>query len=325
MNEGEKEYFAISLDPIHIGTGGYRLGRVDLSIVRDPVTNVPKIPATSLTGPARAFTALRRRRYRWQKGDVDNIKEYSCAGKGGEGGEKHCGESSPACPVCIPYGFSKKDFSFQGLAQFFDAHILFYPVTTMIGPVWITSPLTLEFINEGKFTVSDDRFYPLGEINRKRLNFGYLLLEKDEDGKGELKDFPSVPQYIKDRSVLIPDNLFSKIVNSNLEVRTSVSIDPATGAAEEGALFSYEAIPRGTVFKFEIIYNDPQNFRINGKQIEINDPNSSNKKIPASITWVKNQVEEGLKLFETLGIGGMNTRGMGRIKILNIGGNNGKK
>jgi len=34
--------------------------------------------------------------------------------------------------------------------------------------------------------------------------------------------------------------------------------------------------------------------------------------------WVKTQVEKGLLLFETLGIGGMNTRGMGRIRILNL-------
>ena len=33
---------------------------------------------------------------------------------------------------------------------------------------------------------------------------------------------------------------------------------------------------------------------------------------------VKQIVEEGLKLFESLGLGGMNTRGMGRLKVLNL-------
>ena len=33
---------------------------------------------------------------------------------------------------------------------------------------------------------------------------------------------------------------------------------------------------------------------------------------------MKAQVEKGLKLFEILGIGGMGTRGMGRLKILNL-------
>ncbi|WP_421658971.1 RAMP superfamily CRISPR-associated protein [Leptothermofonsia sp. ETS-13] len=49
-------------------------------------------------------------------------------------------------------------------------------------------------------------------------------------------------QVIK-RIVLVKDSLFSHIVNSNLEVRTSVAISPETGAAEEGALFTYEALP----------------------------------------------------------------------------------
>jgi len=30
----QKIYFAMALDPIHIGTGGYRLGRVDNTIVK---------------------------------------------------------------------------------------------------------------------------------------------------------------------------------------------------------------------------------------------------------------------------------------------------
>jgi len=51
-------YFAIALDPIHVGMGGMRLGRVDMSIVREPGTNVPKIPGTSLSGACRTYTAM---------------------------------------------------------------------------------------------------------------------------------------------------------------------------------------------------------------------------------------------------------------------------
>ena len=52
--------------------------------------------------------------------------------------------------------------------------------------------------------------------------------------------------------VIVPDSLISQIINSNLEVRTSVSIDPLTGAAKKGALFTSEAIPRGTAFYGDI-------------------------------------------------------------------------
>ena len=34
--------FFLALDPVHIGTGGYRLGRVDMTIAREPGTNCPR-------------------------------------------------------------------------------------------------------------------------------------------------------------------------------------------------------------------------------------------------------------------------------------------
>lgn len=307
-----KTYYAIALDPIHIGSGGSRLGRVDLPIIREPGTNLPKIPGTSINGPARAYTALATNRYLWK----ESSQEFSCAGRGGEGGEKHCGKINPACPVCIPYGFSKgTGFSMHGLAQFFDAHIIFFPVASMIGPVWVTSPIALSVLGiNSEFNVPDDGFYPIGEQvqTKERLNFGWLLLHKAND-TGKVNAFPSeIPDLFKQRVVLVSDKLFTHIVNSNLEVRTSVSIDPQTGTAEEGALFTYEAIPRGTLFKFDITFSPAKTYKISGKEIKA----EGNADIGTD--WIKTQIEKGLKLFETLGIGGMGTRGMGRLKILNL-------
>ena len=296
-----KIYYAIALDPIHVGAGGARLERVDLPIIREPGTNLPKIPGTSISGPARTYTAMQTNR-------------YSCAGRGGEGGENHCGSVDPACPVCVPYGFSKgSGNSMQGLAQFFDAQILFFPVASLAGTVWVTSPMALEGLGlNSEFQAPDNGFYPLGEQlkDKGRLNFGWLMLPKGE-GRGDLTNLP-VPEEIKQRTVLVSDKLFPKIVNSNLEVRTSVSIDPATGTAEEGALFTYEAIPRGTVFRFEVIYNSGKYFKVGDKELKTEGGGD------VGIQWVKAQVEKGLKLFEILGIGGMGTRGMGRLKILNL-------
>lgn len=310
----QKTYYAIALDPIHVGAGGARLGRVDLPIIKEPGTNLPKIPGTSLSGPARAYTAIVTNKYRWKD---ENGKEYSCAGRGGEGGEKHCGCPKPACPVCIPYGFSKgSGNSLQGLAQFFDAHILFFPVASMAGPVWATSPMALESLGlQTQFKAPNDGFHPLGEQlqDKERLNFGWLILKKG-NGQGNLNNskLSDLPVEVKQRTVLVSDNVFSMIVNSNLEVRTSVSIDPATGTAEEHALFNYEAIPRGTVLKFDIVYNSGETFRIGGEELKTEGDGD------VGTAWVKTQVEKGLKLFETLGIGGMNTRGMGRIKVCNL-------
>jgi CRISPR-associated protein Cmr4 len=165
-----------------------------------------------------------------------------------------------------------------------------------------------------EFQAPNDGFHPLGEQlkDKERLNFGWLMLPRGK-GNGNLADLP-VPEEVKQRTVLVSDKLFPKIVNSNLEVRTSVSIDPATGTAEEGALFTYEAIPRGTVLRFDVVYNPSKYFRVGGKELKTEDGGE------VGTRWVKINVEKGLKLFEVLGIGGMGTRGMGRLKILNLEG-----
>jgi CRISPR-associated protein Cmr4 len=120
-------YFALALDPIHVGTGGMRLGRVDMSIVREPGTNLPKIPGTSLSGAARTYAAMQ-----------EDGKFPRCAGQGG-----HCGD--PHCPICVTFGFAgTQNGSFQGLAQFSDARLLFFPVHSLAGPVWITCPEVLK-------------------------------------------------------------------------------------------------------------------------------------------------------------------------------------
>jgi len=105
--------------------------------------------------------------------------------------------------------------------------------------------------------------------------------------------------------VSVPENLFSQIVNSNLEVRTSVSIDPITGAAKEKALFTSEAIPRGTILYGNIRIFDKNSFKGIDDKL---------KSLP-TINNLECALEESKHFFETLGIGGMTTRGFGRIKI----------
>src|SRR5579875_3460951 len=74
----------MAIDPIHVGTGGARLGRVDLSIVRDPVTRVPKIPGSSLAGVCRAYAAMGQQANHPERKVNDKIKPYypDCAGQG---------------------------------------------------------------------------------------------------------------------------------------------------------------------------------------------------------------------------------------------------
>lgn len=363
-----KRYYGLACDPIHVGTGGYRLGRVDNTIIREPGTNLPKIPGSSIAGPARAFTAMaiqsqvdnkkvviseegafkinpveyKKMKYLRPKYKIvddkvvvttdgkpcielnDQGKEIylSCAGKGGAEGDGHCGEND--CPVCVSFGFSKKGNSFQGLAQFTDARILFFPVHSMVGPVWISCPSVLKEIEAGaEIAVNGDTFRPINhEYSESKLNFGWLMLPKATEGKIDLSMnmldlFPGFASLINRKTYLVPDRLFSRIVNDNLEVRTSVAIDPMTGAAEEGALYTYEAIPRFTILWFDIIYNKPEYFKVlkDNAMVDINRGEEGGK----GIDWVIDHVEKGLHYIETLGLGGMNTRGMGRIQIKTSG------
>lgn len=288
-------YFGMALDPTHIGTGGYRLGRVDNTIMREPSTDIPKIPGTSIEGNARYYAALMSKR-------------PQCAGK--EEHKEKCPDSNYKCPICVTFGYTDKlvpedkPKSLHGMAQFGDARVLFFPVHSMIGPVWITCPSVLS-----EFEISETdpghKIKTGPNVPNNKLNLGWLYLEKEGDFSIPNDKLKDIHQEIKDRVVLVSNKLFSQVINSNLEVRTSVAIDPRTGAAEEGALFTYEAIPRASVLWFDVVFNDPSNFGVDSS---------------IDIKKVIETVENGLKLFKALGIGGMQTRGFGRLKILNLEG-----
>ncbi len=317
---------AMATDPIYIGTGGFTIGRVDNTIVRDPITKIPKIPASSMAGTWRYYMALelqsafkdeykqnlqKRAEKRdkveelfnspkdWMKNFSDNrFARIKCAGQDDESQKTldesqntdagHCGH----CIVCKSFGFSKKDLSNQGMLFFSDLNILFFPVYTRVGVRWVTSPKLLKkdiIVEENKILTSkgNEEYLNLGWLNLK-VNGKHTLDESDLKGaKLNLDDI-----------VIVPDNLISQIINSNLEVRTSVSIDPITGASKEGALFTSEAIPRGTIFCGEV-----RGFSREG-----------DNSLP-SLKCVFKALNDSKQYFATLGVGGMTTRGFGRLEV----------
>jgi len=310
----QKKYFALALDPIYVGTGGYRIGRVDNTIVREPATGIPKIPGTTIEGCCRSYAYLQTKsngesvKLACAKGKKIKIKEKKTENgkeKTVEIEKEPCGN----CRICITFGYTTDTKSMQAMALFSDARILFFPVATMVGPVWVTCPMVLRDAgmislpepSNKEFIANKNLEKQLPKENEKyTLNFGWLIL------KGDVKEINlNLPkseeiQNILNRIVIVPDDLFATIVNSNLEVRTSVAIDPERGAVEEGALFTYEAIPRVTVLWFDVIYQNPKNFQMNDWNTEL----------------IIKTVEDGFSLFEYLGIGGMGSRGFGRLKVI---------
>ncbi len=290
-------YLWMTLDPVHIGTGGHRLGRVDLSIAREPGTNLPKIPGTSLSGAARSYAAMKN-------------ESLGCAGQG-----DHC--TDPACPVCYTFGSLevREDAAtkaYAGTVNIFDAHLLLFPVHSMLGPVWVTSPHQLRSagLDYEAPALDADQIAVAGGLQppKDQLNLGWLLLEST--GELSLNGVPEAWQEdewaaAEERAVLVSDKLFGQIVNANLEVRTSVSIDPFTGAAEQGALFTYEAVPRGAFLVSDVVQDD---FR--GRFPEERARAAGLGGTPLSV------VQEGFRMIEWLSVGGMGTRGFGRMRIV---------
>ena len=280
MNE-LKKYFGKTLDPLHIGAGGYRLGGVDNTIVREPATDVPKIPGTSLAGVIRAFAEL-------AKTEDDKKNETEKKFKN----------------INIETVFGSENR--QGMLRFYDGQIIFFPVSSIQGTVWVTTKELSEYwlgdikdIQEEKIIIPDeveDKVYIIKGINSEVLNLGWLLLETKNITKGKEIILPSELKDFLKRIAIVSDKLFTHIVNDNLEVRTSVRIDTTTGTAAEGALFTYEAIPRGTVFGFEMV--------IDTRREDVND--------------IESLIKATFPYLRLLGIGGLGTRGFGRVEIFEI-------
>jgi len=312
----KQRYLFMTLDPIHIGTGGYRLGRVDLSIVREPGTRIPKIPGTSLHGAARSYAA---QLYETPEAAGQNQDEV---------------QDPDQNPICYTFGYIKKSTSkngeeetqaYSGVVSIFDAHILLFPVYSMVGPVWVSTsarlneagfkvkvPPELDKLDSGNVYLTWDRTNP--------LNLGWLMVgvingkatvEPPEQWKEEKRW-----KAVRNRLVLVQEALFSQIVNSQLEVRTSVAINPERGAAEEKALFTYEALPRATFLTMEVVLDDYRDGTNNRRPFP-KDKTSKGGQLPNG-NWEGplDVVKAGLHMIEWLGVGGMGTRGFGRMAII---------
>jgi CRISPR-associated protein Cmr4 len=309
-NYERQRYLLMTTDPVHIGTGGYRLGRVDNSIVREPGTKVPKIPGTSLHGAARSYAA---RLY----------ETPEAAGQSQENVKK-----PDENPICYTFGYLKKEqagedkiTAYSGVVNIFDAHVLLFPVHSMSGPVWVTTTARLRGAGFTVGQASKDwaRDAVLLSWERKdALNLGWMMVNvagqvtvtAPEKWTKEARW-----QEVQRRIVIVQDALFSAVVNSNLEVRTSVAIDPERGAAEDQALFTYEAIPRATFLVNEIVLDD---YRAGGNGRPFpRDKTDKGAPLPGG-PWSgpADVARAGLRLIEWLGVGGMGTRGFGRLSIV---------
>lgn len=305
----QRRYLLMTHDPVHIGTGGYRLGRVDNSIVREPGSGVPKIPGTSLHGAARSYAA--------------RLYEEPAAA-----GQSQDGVVNPAQdPICYTFGYIQKapagpataesTIAYSGVVNVGDALLVLFPVHSLVGPVWVS---TTRRLSEAGFTIANEPdTWPSDQVlttlpRQDPLNLGWLMLEVAGNVTVTAPNTWQVAQWttVANRIVIVQESLFSAVVNSNLEVRTSVSINPLTGAAEDGALFTYEALPRSAFLTCEVVLDDyrAEEVFLNGgitQTIQQNPLPGAPWRGPLDV------LESGFNLMGWLGVGGMGTRGFGRV------------
>lgn len=301
----QQRFVFFTLDPVHIGTGGYRLGRVDNTIVREPGTNLPKIPGTSLMGAARSYSSM-------YYGKPEAAGQHKTLAK----------DQKIKCPIIYTFGTATETGGGQaGKISIGDAQILLFPVHSMVGPVWVS---TIEMLKSAGFNLNkkidnDETAITSLSWEKENINLGWLMLKVSNglsvDAPTEIEEETEWIS-IKYRIILVSQKLFSHIVNDNLEVRTSVAINPKTGTAEDKALYTYEALPRATFLWCDVIEDDYlANFPKTEKQYKNKKENDGDSldepwKCPMDVVRI------GIKLAEYLGVGGMSTRGLGRIKSI---------
>lgn len=289
------QLYLFALDPTHIGAGGYRLGRVDNTILRDAATGLPKIPGSSINGAIRSAAI-----YSLPDGEREKAMQYARDTLRNQNKQRpHPGANDPVARV---FGYAEgdgDDKSRIGLVSFRDAEILAFPVPTMAGPRWITTPALLEAAGCANIPpINDPTKIVIQSVGTPppRLNLGWILL----DANPKLIPFPEFLKgqpgmnHVRTNLALVHDSLFPSLVNANLETRTSVSIDFETGAGADGLLFTYEAAPRGTLYRGQVDFDDQRFSDLYAGSLAL--------------------VQKGLALACQLGLGAMTTRGFGRMQ-----------
>jgi CRISPR-associated protein Cmr4 len=225
--------------PLHAGTG-QAAAAVDLPIARDRATGFPLLPGSSIKGAlrARARTALPAQYTRMFGPETENASDHA------------------------------------GALTISDARLLLMPVRSVAGTfAWVTSPYLLaSFAREAKL-VGFDRLWAAPSVaNERALVAADTLLGVDYDGKKKvvLEEFdlnredgaaievanalaPLVfadaewQTMLKRRLCIVHDDTMGFLSQHATEIVTRVSIDPTTGTAKAGQLWSEENLPAESV------------------------------------------------------------------------------
>ena len=227
-----------ALSPLHAGTG-QSTAAVDLPIARDRATDLPLLPGSSIKG------ALRSR----ARGTDSSLERTATRVFGPE--TEHASDHA-------------------GAVVFTDARLLLLPVRSVAGTfAWVTSPLLLAWLRRLKPDLPKPPALPLeqevaqvrGRTLKVRLEGGdKVVLEEFDLTPADLDEryadalshlvFPGDKvwgELLRDHLCIVHDDVMSFFATHATEVVTRVSIDPETGTAKKGQLWTEENLPAESV------------------------------------------------------------------------------
>lgn len=243
-----------ALSPLHVGTG-QSVGVIDLPLARMKATGIPFIPGSSLKGVLREL-----RRPRDTAGDTRGL---------------HDAVFGPRRAKPGPEGDEPGDYA--GALVVGDARLLALPVRSFVGTfALVTSPLLLALARRDlggdagawpKVEPLDPRIARVASVKASAVVYGADTAEPrvyledldlsvapehdaalDAWAQGLAGVLPETERaLLTKRLVLVDDETMSFLWETATQVDTRVSIDPDTGTAAKGQLWTEESLPAETL------------------------------------------------------------------------------
>ena len=330
-----RRYLLQLITPLHIGDGAMRIGPVDNTVIRRTGSREPYVPGTTLLGNYSQFC------YQWASGRCPDLLQQEQNNLPHREDAAADGTLRRLTGYQFLFGLERRpeadevEFHREKLVRFSDAEILWMPCLTLKGPKLITTVNRFgralgavdfpEFAQDELLTHEDNLFND-GKLRGEKenqcdwLNLRNLKITANRQSWQRNSDFhraieqklPTAWRKNKTAELLVflAEEVFSHLVSKNVEIRTSVAIDPVTGAGEDGALFTYESLPRGTALYFEAAVS-----KMFADQYR---PPIAGGLTQAGSDGVWEVLAKTRPYFRWVGIGGMTSRGFGKCDILDL-------
>ena len=243
MYKKSEIFYIQTITPTHVGSG-QDLGIVDMPIQRESHTNYPKIEGSSLKGSIREA---------FESSSKDEIKIHLTFGF----------DETNASKDAKAVFKEEKQKQYAGALGFSDARILLFSIKSVKGVyAYVTSKEVLERFKrdleicgvKNSFEIPAEN--SITEESKVKVKDNIVILEEYSFEVEEKKETTNLAEFlvkqtgiesIKEKLVVLEDDVFKDFVTQFTEVITRTKIDNSTGTVKDGALFTEEYLPAETI------------------------------------------------------------------------------